>query len=792
MMLRVLTFTFFILMILSFGESNNNPTIEEKVPLFQTNLYNHTMKWGTYRPQVIFGMKTRSPKPILNGLMWYKADTENGIERMRHDSTMDIENVRYGWERHDGQNFGLQNVQDYENQISLETILLKNIKEITTIEDEEGEYKNYVNQKGGDWTVKISGKPLKSNRPNDQIISVLFYVAFENDEISNFKISGVQGSRKQGLSSPIIIRGENEDVGPFYIHLSTKDKAVESYDGIYFYGVKRKEVWNINTEVKRMLNDKMQELLKNKEDRTVLTEYPTLPNTIEDDSNVIVFQKFVRVPFEMDIVFLSHEQNPDIYSNFHIKEKSALLLDNLDKSIKERKELFEKRFEQVFHLEKLNFPEVKEMAMFALSNLIGGIGHFHGNSYHKYGDNPQVHVIPPYSLFTACPSRSFFPRGFLWDEGFHSLLIQRWNKEIAKDIITNWFNVMDKKTGWIPREQILGDEARSRVPQEFQVQHDTHANPPMLFFAVFELIQSYLQSNQFIEINIEASQSYSSEPPSTESESMISFLKQVYPLMKINYEWYLKTQQGRALHSYRWRGRTPGHTLSSGLDDFPRGTDIPSDDERHLDLFSWIYMMTDTMNKIHKIIYNTESKELVERMQNMKDNIKSLHWNSNIKWFSDYAGEPRKYLNETRPAYSPHVGYISLFPFFFGLVQTSTELDRVLNFVIKEKLLTLHGLNSLSMSDPLYGTKENYWRGPIWININYLTLRSLYKCKDETKLCEQLYNTTRDRLVTTLGVEWRRSKTLYEQYNAETGHGQGARPFTGWTSLIALILGELY
>jgi hypothetical protein len=40
------------------------------------------------------------------------------------------------------------------------------------------------------------------------------------------------------------------------------------------------------------------------------------------------------------------------------------------------------------------------------------------------------------------------------------------------------------------REQILGDEARSRVPSEFVVQNPSHANPPSLFLAIANMAAS--------------------------------------------------------------------------------------------------------------------------------------------------------------------------------------------------------------------------------------------------------------------------------------------------------------
>lgn len=40
--------------------------------------------WGTYRPHVYFGMKTRSPKPLLTGLMWAQQGATPGTPKLRH------------------------------------------------------------------------------------------------------------------------------------------------------------------------------------------------------------------------------------------------------------------------------------------------------------------------------------------------------------------------------------------------------------------------------------------------------------------------------------------------------------------------------------------------------------------------------------------------------------------------------------------------------------------------------------------------------------------------------------
>jgi mannosyl-oligosaccharide glucosidase len=99
---------------------------------------------------------------------------------------------------------------------------------------------------------------------------------------------------------------------------------------------------------------------------------------------------------------------------------------------------------------------------------------------------------------------------------------------------------------------------------------------------------------------------------------------------------------------------------------------------------------------------------------------------------------------------------------------------------------TLHGISSISQSSPLYlATKNSYWTGPVWINMNYLVIKGLKLFYPEQ---DDLYTDIRQQVIDTVCGEWTRTGYFFENYIK--GGGSFSYPFNGWTSLIALIISE--
>lgn len=127
--------------------------------------------------------------------------------------------------------------------------------------------------------------------------------------------------------------------------------------------------------------------------------------------------------------------------------------ENLDGAIKKATKAFSERFSKML-APKAPFHKSKYQA-FAhsmFSNLIGGIGYFYGDAVVDRSYAPEyeeenegfwqetaeararqgsIRLEGPSELYTSIPSRPFFPRGFLWDEGFHLIPIADWDMDLT-------------------------------------------------------------------------------------------------------------------------------------------------------------------------------------------------------------------------------------------------------------------------------------------------------------------------------------------------------------------------
>lgn len=615
-----------------------------------------------------------------------------------------------------------------------------------------------------------------------------------------------------GYKDNVIITGRSEDLGDFQLEVTSPatNHAPESLHPVTdrkpldrtivaTYTAPEAALWQTKPilfqEMKKGLETIVEEFGKNNVPPPwQLFTLSSNHGSGERAGNLQMIQKVFEGSFEFDVLFHSGSA------------KEKLTSEVVSKKIAQATKDFSSRYQSIFKAVKpFDHRQYDPFSKSMFSNLIGGIGYFSGDqivdrSYDSAydeddegfweaaaearADQSKPQLEGPYSLFTGVPSRSFFPRGFLWDEGFHLLPIADWDVGLVLEVLKSWFNTMDQD-GWVPREQILGAEARSKVPPEFAVQYPHYANPPTLF-TVIELLLDKVNRQRDTTVD--------------ERNAVVSAFKDMYPKLKLNYNWYRRTQKGdittydrkafSTKEGYRWRGRTPSHILTSGLDDYPRAQP-PHPGELHVDLISWIGLMSRNMKRIATELGETDdAKEFAKNEEAIQKNIDDLHWDDKAKTFCDATIDD--YEESTHVC---HKGYISIFPFFTGMIDASSpRLGPILDLIADpNELWSPYGIRSLSKADEFYGTAENYWRSPVWMPINYLIVDNLLRVAQTkgspyAERARDLYTDLRKNLVDTVYSSWKETGFAWEQYNPETGVGQRTQQFTGWTSLVVKLM----
>ncbi|KAJ4340911.1 Processing alpha glucosidase I [Didymella glomerata] len=756
---------------------------------------NDSLLWGPYRPNLYFGVRPRIPKSLMGGLLWTRVEDYQSVQTTFRHTCEQHELDGYGWDEYDVRSGGRQTIHDPANRIDITTEFIK---------FPGGEH-------GGSWGARIKGTPREDADP-DMPTTVIWYNTLEG--LGSLEVD--QPNRDEtGIPGDVVFKGQTTELGDFEVrvtegqgehprfdHPSYDDKPLDR-TLVHSGQVPDDALWQIKAVLFAHMKSQIDELVPKygQENPPPPAQIYTIQHS-PGAGNIHMVQKVFAGAFEFDVIFSSASAPAKITS------------DDITAQIKSVTSGFATRFADIFKPQPPFLKErYTEFSKSLFSNLIGGIGYFYGDSrvdrsydeaYEEENEGfweeaaeargrHEAETVGPSELFTSIPSRPFFPRGFLWDEGFHLLPVIDWDVDTTLDIIKSWFSLMDED-GWIGREQILGPEARSKVPAEFQVQYPHYANPPTLFMVI----------NSFLD-KLDAQKAGSSIKEKSyymhlaNHDAALQYLRELYPLLKRHYFWFRKTQAGdiksydreafSSKEGYRWRGRTPQHILTSGLDDYPRAQP-PHPGELHVDLISWMGMMTRAIKRI--AIYLDEEDDAAEFAkydEAIVRNIDDLHWSSKEKAYCDATIDDYE-----ENAHVCHKGYISLFPFLTGLVdKDSKHLSAILDLIgDEEHLWSDYGLRSLSKSDELYHTGEDYWRGPIWMNMNYLAVQQLLNVAQakgpHQKRARQLYTDLRKNLVNTVYESWKETGFAWEQYNPETGKGQRTQHFTGWTSLVVKIM----
>ncbi|KAL5614533.1 uncharacterized protein BROUX77_000370 [Berkeleyomyces rouxiae] len=787
------------------SDESNKLSISQQIDA----LNNQSLFWGPYKPNLYFGARPRTPKSLWTGLQWVNVNDYKQLSQAllidslgyrytceQHDSISG-----YGWEEYDARDGGSQIIHDDANEIDITTTFIK----------------VPGGQHGGSWAVRVKGVPYPTARP-DITTLLSFYIAQE-EESGTLEV-GTLGT-PQGFADEVTLIGTSPSLGnykltitkgegekPFSEHSITESRQPDK-TVVRSLKVPEEFVWQGRHVAYNQISEAVKYVTEtfNVENDLPPPYLSYLLDNAPGAGNVHMVQKVFQGEFEFDFI-LNSEGADEVITSETIDEKVSL-----------NSKSFSKRYDELFKPQApFNDEEYERFGKSMISNLMGGIGYFHGDQVIDRSYAPEYQekeegfweetaqarerhkekLEGPYELFTSVPSRPFFPRGFLWDEGFHLIPVADWDIDLTLDIVRSWFKTIDQD-GWIAREQILGPEPRSRVPAEFQVQYPHYANPPTLFL----IVETFM--NRLRDTGIKKNSSpITNKTPLRNAhldypEAGLEFMKEIYPLLRRQYEWFRRTQKGdlenfdrdaaNDIEAYRWRGRSESHCLTSGLDDYPRAQP-PHSGELHVDLMAWIGLMAKSLHSIADSLGLEEDASVyASQLSGIQKNLDSLHWSKKAGCFCDATID-----DFDEHMLVCHKGYISMFPFLIGLMDPQDpKIDRLLDMIEDPAhLWSPYGLRSLSQSDEFYGTAENYWRSPIWININYMAITRLHDLASvagpHQERAANLYTKLREAVVTTVYTSWKETGFAWEQYDPDSGKGQRTQHFTGWTSLVVKIM----
>jgi glycogen debranching enzyme len=314
------------------------------------------------------------------------------------------------------------------------------------------------------------------------------------------------------------------------------------------------------------------------------------------------------------------------------------------------------------------------------------------------------------------PDRMPHRKMWLWDSAFHALGLQYISPRLAQEAIEAVF-AYQENDGFIPH--MMSPGYRSAFIQ-----------PPILGWAAMEI--------------------YKQNP----SDEMREFLARIAGPLERFIRWVLQNRAKRKGTSLGWSIRKKYsfplcQSGETGMDNSPRFDN--AEDVESVDIIAFIIQEIEMLKTMSEILGQMQTTDLIQKRQELIHVLQSRFWDAKDGFFYDRRHNGDFIRVKTVSAFTPLLA---------GAATEKQAASMIEHLQNPKEFWARFPAPSTAMNEPAY-TKD-YWRGPTWINYNYLVIQGLRRY-GHRRLAEKLRRITLDEI-----ARWyRREGVLFELYDAE-------------------------
>lgn len=369
--------------------------------------------WGSWKPGLYFGLRSHHyPAFTSTGIMW----TKEHMTVLRHAAKQDEVSL-FEWIRHDGKRYGKHLITDEEMGTKIMSSFAIPIKssaatwaqrfEISSV----GDPLSFFFYFGSDCDGNLPEKSCFGINPSE-----FTYIS----EVFESKAS------ESDPAKSLIVRGRSDLSGSFEVQFHM---TADGENDMSYWSPSRQTLPYVVKKVQDYVSsNKLHSIRKDNIFRNDSTF--RFSNRWSHNSSALAIQLSVSGAATLDILYKEYIDNSDGGSSeSSVNDNPYMTKSLISKWMQELEHDFEDRYNRSYGCKgpKLEASHA-ETSKKIISAVVGGIGLFMGypnignsSSHQILNSNSQIQAVhgAPVQLLTGTPSRTSFPRGFLWDEVGH-------------------------------------------------------------------------------------------------------------------------------------------------------------------------------------------------------------------------------------------------------------------------------------------------------------------------------------------------------------------------------------